>query len=202
MRRGPKRKTINDRLTIPGSTSADSVPVPPLPVGQAVAALPGQYLRALTRPSSGTFLEEKDKGSWALVWIQLLGSTTLGIAIRMLTASTSAQGVTSNILRDQLLALAIGGPLLFFLSGASSMESLGGFLLKKWEPIWPSVTRCCCSGSLWASLSASSRSSPACGDGRMPQWVSTNWCCPRWQSRWCITLVAGKPSLQHWLQWG
>src|SRR5712692_9891856 len=119
MRRGPKRKPINYRLTLPGSTSAasaDSVPVPPLPVGQAVAALPGQYLRVLTRPSSGTFLEEKDKGSWALVWIQLLGSITLGIAVRLLIASTSTQGVTLNILHDQLLALVIGGPLLFFLS--------------------------------------------------------------------------------------
>jgi hypothetical protein len=81
MRKGPKRKPINYRLALPGSTSAasaDSAPVPPLPVGQAVAALPGQYLRVLTRPSSGTFLEEKDKGSWVLVWIQLLGSITLG----------------------------------------------------------------------------------------------------------------------------
>jgi hypothetical protein len=119
MRKGPKRKPINYRLALPGSTSAasaDSAPVPPLPVGQAVAALPGQYLRVLTRPSSGTFLEEKDKGSWALVWIQLLGSITLGIAVRLLIAATSTQGVSLNILRVQLLALAIGGPLLFFLS--------------------------------------------------------------------------------------
>ena len=119
MRRGPKRKPINDRLTLPGSTSAasaDSAPVPPLPVGQAIAELPGLYLRVLTRPSSGTFLEEKDKGSWALVWIQLLGAITLGIAVRLLIASTSTQGVTPNILRDQLLALAIGEPLVFFIS--------------------------------------------------------------------------------------
>lgn len=44
----------------------------PLPLGQAVKALPGQYYRVLTKPSSMTFAEEMGKASWDIIWVQLI----------------------------------------------------------------------------------------------------------------------------------
>jgi len=45
----------------------------PLPLGQAIRELPGQYLKVLTKPSVRTFVEEKGKASWGIVWAQLIG---------------------------------------------------------------------------------------------------------------------------------
>jgi hypothetical protein len=117
MQRKPARRPMNHRspqVRYRGTSRTPAATAAPLPVGQAIAGLPGQYLKVLTRPSSGTFREEKDRGRWAMVWIQLLGAITLGIAVRLLIAATSAQGVTVRTLSDQL-TLLIGGPLLFFL---------------------------------------------------------------------------------------
>jgi len=44
----------------------------PLPLGQAMRELPGQYVKVLTRPSVRTFVEEKGKASWSIVWVQLI----------------------------------------------------------------------------------------------------------------------------------
>ena len=44
----------------------------PLPLGEAIRQLPGQYMKVLTRPSTA-FAEEMGKGSWGIVWIQLIG---------------------------------------------------------------------------------------------------------------------------------
>jgi hypothetical protein len=51
--------------------------------GQTLAALQGQYLRVLTRPSVKTFLSEKERCGWGLVWFQML---TLGIICALILA--------------------------------------------------------------------------------------------------------------------
>jgi hypothetical protein len=52
--------------------SDDSAAPLRLTLGQALQELPGQYLRVLTRPSVRTFVEEKDKAGWGIIWIQLI----------------------------------------------------------------------------------------------------------------------------------
>ncbi|MBA2286108.1 MAG: YIP1 family protein [Ktedonobacteraceae bacterium] len=44
----------------------------PLPLGQALAGLPRQYLKAVTKPSPRTFAEEMGKADWGIVWLQIL----------------------------------------------------------------------------------------------------------------------------------
>jgi len=51
----------------------DTTSTMPLPLGQAIRELPGQYLKVLTKPSVRTFVEEKGKASWGIVWAQLIG---------------------------------------------------------------------------------------------------------------------------------
>src|SRR5437588_11930731 len=48
-------------------------PAAPLPLGEAIQQLPGQYIKVLTRPSAMTFAEEMGKASWGIVWVQLIG---------------------------------------------------------------------------------------------------------------------------------
>lgn len=45
----------------------------PLPLGQAIRELPGQYFKVLTRPSVKTFTEEKGKAGWGIIWVQFIG---------------------------------------------------------------------------------------------------------------------------------
>jgi hypothetical protein len=48
----------------------------PLPLGEAIRQLPGQYIKvAFTKRSSATFAEEQSKASWGSVWFQLIFST-------------------------------------------------------------------------------------------------------------------------------
>src|SRR4051794_4248282 len=56
--------------TLPSPDSAS--PVTPLPLAQAIRALPRQYFRAVTKPSVVTFSEEMGKASWNIVWVQLI----------------------------------------------------------------------------------------------------------------------------------
>ncbi len=43
----------------------------PLPLGEAIRQLPGQYVRVLTKPSAATFAVEKGKAAWNIVWVQI-----------------------------------------------------------------------------------------------------------------------------------
>ncbi len=44
----------------------------PLPLGEAIRQLPGQYVRVTTKPSSRTFAAEMGKASWGIVWVQIV----------------------------------------------------------------------------------------------------------------------------------
>ncbi|HEY6409479.1 MAG TPA: Yip1 family protein [Ktedonobacteraceae bacterium] len=44
----------------------------PLPLGEAIRGLPGQYMKVMSRPSVRTFAEEKGKASWGVIWVQFV----------------------------------------------------------------------------------------------------------------------------------
>ncbi len=58
----------------------------PLPLGEAIRQLPDQYIRVLTRPSTA-FAEEMGKGSWGIVWIQLIGLVVIQAVSNFITNS-------------------------------------------------------------------------------------------------------------------
>jgi hypothetical protein len=101
-------------------------PVTPLPLGVAIAQLPGQYMRVLLRPSSRVFAEEMGKATWSIVFVQLIAWTIiaavlgyLGNSIEPLPTSDSALSPsTMQILADIRFANSYGllvlTPALFF----------------------------------------------------------------------------------------
>lgn len=54
------------------------------PLSQAIRALPGQYLKVLTRPSVTTFTEEKGKATWSTIWAQFIGLGVIGAILQSL----------------------------------------------------------------------------------------------------------------------
>lgn len=88
----------------------------PLPLGEAIRQLPDQYIRVLTRPSTA-FAEEMGKGSWGIVWIQLIGLVVIQTESNFITNSIR-NSVSPNpqdpayVLGQSLGGIIIG--LLFF----------------------------------------------------------------------------------------
>jgi hypothetical protein len=79
----------------------------PLPLGEAIRQLPGQYLRVLTRPSAMTFAEEMGKAAWNIVWVQLIGYAVIAtilsfiatqIGLSLTTLGTGTASVNSSML--------------------------------------------------------------------------------------------------------
>jgi hypothetical protein len=56
----------------------------PLPLGEAIRQLPGQYKRVLTRPSAMIFAFERGKASWDIIWVQLMGSAIIAALLGLL----------------------------------------------------------------------------------------------------------------------
>jgi hypothetical protein len=96
------------------STGYNNIPTMPLPLGQAVEELPGQYLKVLTHPSVRTFVEEKGKASWSIIWVQLIGLSIVSavlIAINYLIYPphlTSGAGSGLSTASLQLITILIG----------------------------------------------------------------------------------------------
>lgn len=67
-----------------------------LPLGQAIRALPAQYLKILCRPSVQSFVEEKDKGGWGIIWIQLIVLGVIGAILQSLALVISPP-IFSNV---------------------------------------------------------------------------------------------------------
>ena len=69
-------------------------PATPLPLGQAIGQLPGQYWRMLTRPGALTFAAEAGKAAWDIIGVQLIGyaiiAALLSGANAVITQSTTA----------------------------------------------------------------------------------------------------------------
>ncbi|OLB47094.1 MAG: hypothetical protein AUH05_00740 [Ktedonobacter sp. 13_2_20CM_53_11] len=83
------------------------------PLGRAIRALPGQYIKVLTRPSITTFAEEKGKATWGIIWAQFIG---LGIICAILQSLgllilppnyNSIAGATAGLSSSTLLVFSI-----------------------------------------------------------------------------------------------
>ena len=95
-----------------------------------IRQLPGQYMKVLTRPSAATFLVEKDKANWDIVWIQLLGPIMIGLASRLLVIFFTTHTLTLQTISYQSL-LFLSGPLLFFLFVGIQYAVARGFSAEK-----------------------------------------------------------------------
>jgi hypothetical protein len=97
----------------------------------AIRDLPGQYLKVLTRPSVNTFVEEKDKARWGIIWFQLIILAvidTILLSISLLMSPHNINSLTgvnnmspamlqsSTIILIVLLQLALT-PLSFLVAG-------------------------------------------------------------------------------------
>jgi hypothetical protein len=65
----------------------------PLPLGEAIRELPSQYIRVVTKPSTGVFAEEQGKAAWNIVWTQLIG---LAILTSLLTIGIINVSLSTN----------------------------------------------------------------------------------------------------------
>jgi len=86
----------------PGSSSAylfygapDGAVAAPLPLGEAIRQLPGQYWKALTRPGASAFAEETGKASWDIIWVQLAGYAIISAILALLNYAFTQSAVTS-----------------------------------------------------------------------------------------------------------
>jgi hypothetical protein len=86
----------------------------PLPLGEAMRQLPHQCIRVLTSPAIA-FAEEMDKGSWGMVWIQLIGLIVLQTLTSFITNAN--RNVMSPNPADQayVLGYALGQSLVSML---------------------------------------------------------------------------------------
>lgn len=74
-------------------------PEPPLPLGQAIRELPGQYKRILRKPSARTFAIEQSKAEWGIIWMQLLflaGLQLLSTLTSFLISSSRSTAVSQT----------------------------------------------------------------------------------------------------------
>lgn len=95
----------------------------PLPLGQAIRELPGQYKKILFKPGMRSFAEEQGKAEWGIIWIQLLFQLFVGALLslpQLLFASHTNTSIPGFPFSDADLYLAelVGtlalGPAIFF----------------------------------------------------------------------------------------
>lgn len=103
----------------------------PLPLGQAIRELPGQYIKVLTRPTVKTFEEEKGKASWGINWIQFIALSIIGAILQSLgllisppalgnmasTAGMSSTAVLTTIIIFLAVVEIIATPISFLAAG-------------------------------------------------------------------------------------
>lgn len=100
-----------------------------VPLGQAIRALPAQYLKVVTRPSVVSFAEEQGKATWGSIWFQLIALGVVSAALSVLAYLIappplgSVPDVSPSALRILVLILlagfiAIATPLSFMIAGA------------------------------------------------------------------------------------
>jgi hypothetical protein len=107
----------------------------PLPLGEAIRGLPGQYMKVLSRPSVTTFAEEKGKAAWGIIWAQFVGLGIIGAilqSIGLLISPPNFSGVaggTGGLSYTALLVITIVFLAIFELIGTPvSFLAAGGIL--------------------------------------------------------------------------
>lgn len=85
----------------------------PLSLGEAIQALPGQYIKVVSKPSVTTFAEEKGKATWAIIWTQFIGLGIIGAVLQPLGLLisppnfNSVAGGTAGLNTTTLLIISI-----------------------------------------------------------------------------------------------
>lgn len=83
----------------------------PLPLGQAIRELPGQYKKILFKPGAATFAEEQGKAEWGIIWIQILILAAFQAVVSFVTffyidqgsgAAATTAGVSASLLSTVL----------------------------------------------------------------------------------------------------
>ena len=107
----------------------------PLELGEVIRALPGQYIKVLSRPSVRTFAEEKAKATWGSIWAQFIGLGITGVILQtigLLIAPpnfSSVAGGTGGLSYTALLVITIVFFAIFELIGTPvSFLAAGGIL--------------------------------------------------------------------------
>lgn len=77
----------------------DGAATAPLPLGEAIRQLPGQYWKALTRPGASAFAEETGKASWDIVLVQLAGYAIISAILALLNYAFT-QSTTTALLNQ------------------------------------------------------------------------------------------------------
>ncbi len=67
----------------------------PLPLGEAIGRLPGQYWKVLTRPGAATFAEEAGKAKWDIIWTQLIGYAIIAAILSVLGSLINASATSA-----------------------------------------------------------------------------------------------------------
>jgi hypothetical protein len=58
----------------------------PLPLGEAIRQLPGQYIKVTTKPGATSFAEEMGKAEWGIIWLQLVIYAAISGALSYLSS--------------------------------------------------------------------------------------------------------------------
>ena len=132
---------VADQATDSGSL------VRPLPLTQAIRALPRQYFRVFTKPSVATVAEEMGKASWNMVWLQLIGLGIITVLLDFLRRLISPWGfvVYRTFALLSLLSPIITIPLTFLITMgiaygiAKAFAGLGTFLAQTYIALLPFV---------------------------------------------------------------
>ena len=83
------------------------------PLGRAIRALPGQYIKVLIRPSITTFAEEKRNAIWGIIWAQFIGLGIISAILQSLGLLisppnyNSIAGATAGLSASTLLVFSI-----------------------------------------------------------------------------------------------
>lgn len=106
-------------------------PATPLPLSQAIAQLPGQYWRMISKPGAATYAQEAGKAKWDIIWLQLVGYAI--IAAILAAANAAISSASTAALMNQLNGNSTNGSRFnttaFNSPGASIVTSLVGTLL-------------------------------------------------------------------------
>lgn len=66
----------------------------PLPLGEAIRQLPGQWIRVITHPGAMTLAAESGKASWDITWVQLIISAVVSAILSFLVSLEGRSFVT------------------------------------------------------------------------------------------------------------
>lgn len=87
----------NPYLNYSGSNANYRAVSQPLPLQAALSELPQQYMKVLTHPNPITFIQEKGKAAWNIIWLQLIAIAIIEGIVSWFTFRTNGSLVAGQI---------------------------------------------------------------------------------------------------------